>query len=160
MKNYKLLTFSLLFTTTAFADTSLSTTAPATKKQVEKAAEILKEASALNLTDKTRAVKITKARKLIEDRNVVKKIEADLICDGAKQFDNDEYVDNPTDCCYKGDLADAKTLVETAVFQSGKWDWDEFSVSKVLIRGQNLEIVIHDGPNNEDNSLVASKCQN
>jgi hypothetical protein len=160
MKNYKLFTFSLFLSVSAFADTNLATTAPATKKQVEKAAEILKEASALDLNDKSRAVKITKARKLTEDRSVVKKIAADLICDGAKQFENDEYVDNPTDCCYKGEVADAKVLVETAVFQSGKWEWDEYKVSKVSTRGQNLEITIHDGPNNEDNSLVASKCQN
>lgn len=139
------------------SETNLASYTNPTDANIRKAVRTL--SNALKTGDsEEKARQLHLARKLLNTRKIETTYAAAIYVDKVKQFEGGEdSAYNFDETCYLGNTKAAAELINAALEQ-GLWAGDEESVQSAAVNGKEIDLKVHDGPNDEDMDFTIKAC--
>lgn len=157
---FAFITAITVFTFNVFAQsTTLKTVGIVPDKSIDEAIASLRAAKAAK-TDADRNAKVSAAKNLLVNQVGDVTYRASVEVNGEKQFDGTDFYGMPDfeNTCYRGTAQEASRMI-LAALNLENWNSDEEWITSVVVSGQDIDIVVHDGPNEQDLEFSISACQ-
>lgn len=150
----------VLFSFNVFAQsTTIQTVDIVSDENIDKAIATLRAAKSTS-TDADRNAKIIAAKNLLVNGvgNVTYKASVEV--NGQRQFDGEDFYGMPDfeNTCFRGTAQEASRLISAAL-NLENWNSDEEWITSVVVSGRNINIVVHDGPNEVDLEYSIAPCK-